>query len=147
MQDFQLLSTLLSGTGGAVIGVVGTIVSLKLQSRAADRRHRTDIALRFYSRAQGTGVQVMRDMRRAGNFDLPVEAGWDLQLIEMVREIELLYDTDTTLAADEIVDALTEILEEGTVGSMMRFDDALKRFAAVSRIQRRTRPRKRAKNL
>lgn len=142
LQDYQFLTTLLSGSVGAIIGVVGTIVSLKLQNRAADRRHRTDIAVRFYSRAQGMGVRATRNMRRAGSFDLPMEAGWDIQLIEMVREIDLLYDTNTTLAAEEIVGALTEIVEYGTVGSMMRFDNALPEFVAASGIHKRTKPRK-----
>lgn len=144
MQEYQLLTTLLSGSGGAIIGIIGTIISLKLQNRAADSKYRTDIATRFYSRAQGMGVQASRDMRRAGRLDLPVKAGWDIQLIEMVWEIDLLYDTETTSAAEEIVDALTEIVEQGTVGSMMRLDNALPKFSAASGIHRKPKPRRRA---
>lgn len=138
---------LLSGSGGAIIGIVGTIVGIKLQNKAADRRHRTDIATRFYSRAQGMGVQASRDMRRAGHLDLPVEPGWDIQLIELIREMELIFDTSTTLAAEEVLDALTEVVEQGTVGAMMRLDSALPKFAEASGIRRRTRGARRGLRL
>lgn len=139
MQDLQLLPNLLSGAGGAALGVAGTIIGVQLQNRAADKRQRTDIAMRFYSRADRLGVQAMRAARRSDELDPPMEPGWDLHIIEMIREIELRHNADTAHAAENVVEALTEIVEMGTVGSMMRFDSALSKFATASRIQRRAR--------
>ncbi|WP_209374505.1 hypothetical protein [Brevibacterium renqingii] len=139
MEDFQLLVNLSSGSGGAIIGVIGTLAAVKMQNRAADKRDRAAVATHFYSRAHGIGVQSSREMRRAGSLDLPMEPGWDIQLIESVRVIELLYDAATTSAAQATVDALTEVVEQGTVGSMMRLDSALSEFAVASGIQKKSR--------
>ncbi|MCX0277272.1 hypothetical protein NLM24_43085 [Nocardia zapadnayensis] len=143
MQDVQLLPNLLSGAGGAALGVAGTLIGVQLQNRAADKRQRADIALRFYSRADRLGVQAMRAARRADELDPPMEPGWDLQLIEMIREIELRYSAGAARDAENVVESLTEIVETGTVGSIMRFDGALSKFAKASRIQKRARASKR----
>lgn len=140
MEDYQLLVNLLSGSGGAIIGVIGTLVAVKMQNRATDKRDRTAVATHFYSRAHGIGVQASREARRGDSFDLPMEPGWDIQLIESVRMIELLYDARTTSAAKDTVDALTEVVEQGTVGAMMRLDSALSEFAVASGIQKKSKP-------
>lgn len=129
MQDFQLLSYLFSGAGGALVGVTGTLVGVRLQNRAADRRRRNDIAMHFYSQAERVGIQAMRDGRRGDELDLPIEPGWDLQLIGMVREIGLRHSAETANAADNVVEALTEIVATRTVGSVLRLDSALSEFA------------------
>jgi len=138
MADYQLLVNLLSGSGGAIIGVIGTLVGVKMQNQATGKRHKTSVATHFYSRAHGIGVQASREARRAGELDLPMEPGWDIKLIESVRVIELLYDAATTSAAKATVDALTEVVEQGTVGSLMRLDSALSAFAVASGIQKKS---------
>lgn len=138
MADYQLLVNLLSGSGGAIIGVIGTLIAVKMQNQATDKRDRTAVATHFYRRAHGIGVQASREMRRAGSLDLPMEPGWDIPLIESVRVIELLYDARTTSAAEATVDALTEVVEQGTVGSMMHLDSVLSEFAVASGIQKKS---------
>lgn len=133
--DLPFLSTILSGATGAVIGVVGTIIGIKLQTRAAENRHRVEVARRFYTQSERIGIQAIRAMRRAESLDLPMEAGWDLSLREIAVEIGLAHRPDARRAADTVVDALTEIVDSGTVGAIVRFEEAQSKFAKSAGIR------------
>lgn len=137
MQIFEVSQSILSGIGGAVIGVTGTLIGVHWQNHAADKRQRADLAARFHSRAERLGVQAMRDARRAWELDAPIEPGWDLDLIEMAREIALRYDARTMESAEKVVECLGDIVETGTVGSMMCFDRAMDEFASQSRMRQK----------
>src|SRR5699024_5342908 len=73
MADCPLLVNLLSGSGGAIIGAIGTLIAVKMQNQATDKRDRTAVATHFYRRAHGIGVQASREMPRAASLELPME--------------------------------------------------------------------------
>src|SRR5699024_9267136 len=94
--------------------------------------HGLGVASRFGRQARMLGAQISREARRADDLDLPIIAGWDLSLIAEQEEITLHLGEEAERSAQKVIDALAEMLT-GTVGSMMRFDDAIRDVRMVDR--------------
>ncbi|MEL7584951.1 hypothetical protein EZE58_09275 [Brevibacterium sp. LS14] len=131
----SFLPDALTTIGGGIIGIVGILLGVKLNERATVKSQRKSVATRYFTLAQKINVQASRHRRRGEELDLPLEPGWDLNLHELLKEMELHYDSRTINAAQDVLDALTDIVETGTVGAMIRFDQSLDTFSKVSGLR------------
>ncbi|MEO9249141.1 hypothetical protein ABDK96_15770 [Citricoccus nitrophenolicus] len=129
LMDDIVPNLLLTALGG-VIGIVGSLATAVFQNRTTERNQRRDLASRFLRQAEMIGAQIIREARRGDELDLPINPGWDLPLIAEREEIALRLGSDAEQAAQKVIGALEEMLT-GTVGSMMRFDEATDEFRAI----------------